>query len=94
MTMSERVMLNERLDTTAAVALAEDLGQRETKSSVVLDASQVTHFGAQALQVILSARRTFEAAGGSITCVDFHERAENHLSAMGVRAADLTETAT
>ncbi len=89
--MADRIVLAERLDTGSAVTLAADLSKLPTDARVVLDASGVTHFGAQAVQVILSAARTFHAGGGALECADCSERAETQLAAMGLSGTRLTE---
>lgn len=91
--MVDRVELASRLDTGAAAALATALSQRPSDGHVVLDGRNVSHLGAQALQVILSAGRTFRSAGGALECADFSDRAEAHVRAMGLTVADLTEVA-
>ena len=89
--MTDRIALAERLDTAAATALASNLSKVPASSHCVLDASAVTHFGAQALQVVISAQKTFGAAGGKIELVDVNERAAAQLEDLGLTAADLSE---
>lgn len=89
--MAEQIVLPERLDTVAAVALAKELSAKAADGQIVLNAGAVTHFGAQAAQVILSAAKTMTAAGGSIECTDIGERAQANLEAMGLSTSILTE---
>lgn len=89
--MAESISLKERLDTAAATDLCEALSNMPASSKVVLDASAVTHFGAQTLQVILSAADTFSKQGGSVTCSGITDRAEGQLAAMGIASSDLME---
>ena len=58
--------LPQRLDLPAAQALALDL-IRIRGAPAVLDASQVRRMGALALQVLLSARKTWAADGQTLT---------------------------
>ena len=89
--MAERIVLVERLDTVAAAALATELSQQPKDGHLVLDASAVSHFGAQAAQVILSAAKTISAAGGSLECIDVSERAATQLAVIGLSETKLTE---
>ncbi|MEL7090599.1 MAG: STAS domain-containing protein [Pseudomonadota bacterium] len=89
--MSETIALQERLDSVAAVDLSATLSKLPADSSVVLDGSKVTHFGALALQVVLSAAKTYHAGGGNISCVDLPDRAAGHLAAMGIDGMQLME---
>ena len=91
--MAERIVLAERLDTVGAAALAAELMQHPADGHVVLDGSVVAHFGAQAVQVVVSAPRTISAAGGSLECTDMNNRAAAQLQAMGLSTSDLTEVA-
>ncbi|WP_299692912.1 STAS domain-containing protein [uncultured Tateyamaria sp.] len=89
--MAERVVLVDRLDTAAAAALASELMQKPADGHVTLDGGAVTHFGAQAVQVIVSAAKTWSASGGTLECTDISARAATHLAAMGLTFAELTE---
>ena len=91
--MAEPIVLAERLDTVGAAALASELLQQPADGHVVLDASAVTHFGAQAVQVVVSAARTLSTAGGRLECMDMNDRAAAQLQAMGLSISDLTEVA-
>lgn len=91
MAMADRVVLAERLDTVAAVALAADLSKKPTNAHIVLDGHAVSHFGALAAQVVVSAAKTFHAGGGSLECRDVSERVETQLAAVGLSASLLTE---
>ena len=91
--MAEPIVLAERLDTVGAAALASELMQQPADGHVVLDASAVTHFGAQAVQVVVSAARTLSTAGGRLECMDMNDRAAAQLQAMGLSISDLTEVA-
>lgn len=84
-------MLQERLDGAAAIELAAELSKLPCDGTVVLDGSRVTHFGALALQVVLSAGKTFLSGGGTIRCVDLPDRAASHLAAMGIDGEKLME---
>lgn len=89
--MAEQVVLDERLDTAAAGALATRFLSGPADGDWMIDGSKVAHFGAQAVQVVLSAARSVHAAGGTISCEHMSERAVGHLSAMGLTAAELVE---
>ncbi|MEM6759564.1 MAG: STAS domain-containing protein [Pseudomonadota bacterium] len=89
--MSETIALQERLDGAAAVELSEALSKLPTDGSVVLDGSEVKHFGALTLQVMLSAAKTYRDNNGSITCVNLPERAASQVAAMGIDCSNLME---
>ena len=56
--MSAVIVLEPKLDMSAAEALLDSFGSAEGQD-VTIDASQVTHLGVLAMQVILSAQKTF-----------------------------------
>ncbi len=89
--MSEALVLDPRLDALAAPKLAEALLALPPDSHVTIDCSAVTHVGAQCLQVLLSAARTFSAAGGQLTLLDLGERGAEQLAVMGLSPTEVTE---
>ncbi|WP_415920506.1 STAS domain-containing protein [Tateyamaria sp. SN6-1] len=89
--MTDRIVLDERLDTGAATALAAQLSKLDPGGSCVLDGHRITHLGAQATQVIISAARTVRATGGSVTCEAFSDRGTAQLAAIGLTVDDLME---
>lgn len=89
--MADQIVLAERLDTAGAVALAAKLLKLPPDATVTLDGHAVAHLGAQAVQVILSAAKTANAAGGALICERFSDRATEHLAAVGLSVAQLSE---
>ncbi len=60
--MKSEIVLTARLDSAAAAALAEDLGTH-LEHDIEIDAGEVTHFGALALQTLVVAAAHWRAAG-------------------------------
>ena len=60
--MTEKLVLDEKLNTATAARLAEQMSAMEGKD-VSLDASGVTFLGGLALQVLVAARKSCAAAG-------------------------------
>ena len=89
--MTERIVLADRLDTAGAVALAAELSRAPVDGHVILDATGVTHFGAQAVQVVISAAKTLKGGGGTLECSGISDRAATHLAAMGLSFDELPE---
>ncbi len=89
--MSETVSLPERLDLSTAPDLAQTLLNYPADKTLLLDASQVSHFGALGLQVVLAAVFRANEAGGSIQLQNTPDRALEQLKAMGTSPEIITE---
>ena len=92
--MSEAVLLEPRLDVHAAPKLAATLAALPPASTVTVDGSAVTQFGALGVQVLMGAARQFAAAGGRLDLVDLSDRGMEQLSVMGLTPAQVTGGAT
>ena len=91
--MTDALVLPPRLDLPAAAPLAQALKER-LGSDIAVDASQVTHLGALALQVLLSAAATARRRGHALRITTISDRAAEQLSAMGFTPDSLAEGGT
>ncbi|MGD0642020.1 MAG: STAS domain-containing protein [Roseiarcus sp.] len=85
---AESLPLPECLDLPAAKPLAEALLERRGKP-IVLDASSVHQLGAQCVQVLLSARRTWDADGVPLSIVNCAPRMVEDLQLLGIDSTTL-----
>ncbi len=81
--------LPEYLELSAATPLARALLERRGEP-IVLDASSVQRVGAQCIQVLLSARRTWSADGVALSIVNCAPRMIEDLQLLGIDATTLT----
>ncbi len=81
--------LPEFLDLAAATPLARALLERRGKP-IVLDGSSVHRMGAQCVQVLLSAERTWRADGVPLSIVDCAPRMIEDLQLLGIDSTTLT----
>jgi chemotaxis protein CheX len=81
--------LPECLDLPAAKPLARALLERRGKP-IVLDGSSVRQLGAQCVQVLLSARRTWSADGVALSIVNCAPRMIEDLRLLGIDSTTLT----
>lgn len=88
MSVPESYALPAKLDLLTAASLAEGLDARRGKP-LVLDAKEVTHLGTPGLQVVLSACKTWEEDGISLTLENFSEALETQLEPLGLARSDL-----
>lgn len=85
---AEAVPLPECLDLPAAKPLARALLERRGKP-IVLDAAAVHQLGAQCVQVLLSARRTWDADGVPLSIVNCAPRMIEDLQLLGIDSTAL-----
>lgn len=90
--MSDTLVLQPRLDLSAAEPLAEALKTR-LGADVTVDAREVTHLGAICLQVLLATAKTARRAGHRFTLVNASDRVLEQLSTLGFTPDSLSETA-
>jgi len=83
------LLLPEYLELSAATPLARALLERRGEP-IVLDASSVQRVGAQCIQVLLSARRTWSADGVALSIVNCAPRMIEDLQLLGIDATTLT----
>ncbi|MEP2474736.1 STAS domain-containing protein [Roseobacter sp.] len=81
--MSEPILLAARLDLPAASQLKTTL-KDHVDSDLVLDLSEVKHFGSLCLQVILAAATSAVAAGKSVSLINASDRVIDQLRVMGM----------
>ncbi len=88
--MSDTLVLQPRLDISAADPLAQALRTR-LGSDLTVDARDVTHLGAMCLQVLLSAAQTVRRAGHRFTLANASDRVLDQLRSMGFTPETLAE---
>jgi chemotaxis protein CheX len=76
------------LDLPAARPLANALIERRGRA-IVIDASAVSQVGAQCIQVLLSAKRSWEADGVALSIVNCSTRAVDDLRLLGIDSTTL-----
>ena len=81
--MADPVVLNPKLDLAAAADLMETMRGRK-EEEVVLDFSQVTHFGALCLQVLVAAATSAKSEGRRLTFLNISDRVVDQLRVMGM----------
>ncbi|SFC58757.1 STAS domain-containing protein [Tropicimonas isoalkanivorans] len=86
--MTARFSLPARLDLPAATPLAQDLLARRC-DALTLAADDVTLLGTPGLQVLLAARRTWEADGQRLAVSSSSPAFEEQLVVFGLSASDL-----
>lgn len=84
----EAVRLPEFLDLAAAAPLAKTLLERRGQP-IVIDGSAVHQVGAQCVQVLLSARKTWRADGVPLSIVNCAPRMIEDLQFLGIESATL-----
>ncbi|THD43863.1 MAG: STAS domain-containing protein [Bradyrhizobium sp.] len=83
---ADALRLPNSLDLPAARPLASQLIERRGRPTVI-DASAVGQVGAQCIQVLLSAKRTWEADGVSLSIVNCAPRMLEDLTLLGIDPA-------
>jgi anti-anti-sigma regulatory factor len=78
-----------KLDLTVAASLAEKLREL-ADNDLVLDAAQTTFVGTPGLQVLVSAQKTWNAAGRSLRIENSDEGFDAQLAQFGLSTADLS----
>lgn len=91
--MSEPILLPARLDAKELSTFAPTLTEACTGGQVCLDASEVTHMGALATQLIIAAARAQNAQGGTLEISAISDRATSQLGMMGLTPEQLSEGA-
>lgn len=81
--MSAPIVLDARLDSAAADALAERLGTLQGQD-VILDGSGVTLFGAKALQTLIVAVRAWSDAGQALSVQNLSPEAAAQIADLGL----------
>ena len=89
--MTDTILLPPRLDALAVEDLASRLPDACDAASVTIDASQVTHMSALAVQLILAAARHVRAGGGRLHIAAISDRATEQLRVMGLTPTALSE---
>lgn len=92
--MTEQIQLPSRLDAKELGTLLPQLSEVCKGGQVCLDASQVTHMGALATQLIMAAARKQIAQGGTLEFSAISERATSQLAVMGLTPQQLSEGVT
>jgi chemotaxis protein CheX len=87
---SHKIELPEMLDLRAATPLAAQLLMRRGED-VILDASAVQRLGGQCLQILLSAKATWEADGAQLRIVDSSPDFVEGLELLGIQSKQLLE---
>lgn len=85
----EVIELSKTLDLVSAPALLESFLQKKGHS-VQIDADQVHRLGAQCLQILLSAKKTWESDDCSFIFENPSEEFTEAIALMGISIADLT----
>lgn len=83
MSMTVRIMLSPKLDVEASNALAEALLE-ERGANVVLDASEVRHLGAHAIQVLVTAAHGWMRDGKSLKLENLPDEQSVLLTSIGL----------
>ncbi|WP_068115186.1 STAS domain-containing protein [Tropicimonas marinistellae] len=91
--MTARLSLPARLDLPAAAPLAQELLSLRG-SPVTLCGDEVSLLGTPCLQVLVSARRSWDADGFSLTLTDPSPALTEQLAVLGFTPADLESTPT
>lgn len=89
--MAETIELTARLDLSFSEKLVSDLKAVDAGTDIILDASDVVHFGALCAQAILATARRTHASGASLKLENVSERVEQQLGYMGLNSANLME---
>ena len=88
----ERIALPPRVDSAAAVRLAEDLRTRAARD-VTVDAAAATHLGALGLQTLLVAARAWRDAGHAFAVENIGPDVAGQLADLGLADLSLLEGA-
>jgi len=91
--MTEPILLPYRLDAKELSVFAPRLTQACCGGHVQLDASEVTHMGALATQMIIAAARAQQAQGGTLEISAISDRASSQLAMMGLTPEQLSKGA-
>lgn len=86
--MANRLVLDEKLDTSSAGKLRDDLVAADGQD-LVLDARGVEHIGALCAEVLMSVRHIWAQNGTSITIENASSQLIENLSGMGLSLDDI-----
>lgn len=81
--MTEAIILDSKLDLVAASALKSTLLEN-TDKEVVLDMSDVKHFGALCMQVLLAAAKSANSENRKISMTNVSDRVIDQMRVMGM----------
>ena len=87
--MPETLMLAPKLDLTAASDLMSTL-QAQTDGEIVLDLSEVKHFGALCMQVIFAASTHARSQDRTISMINASDRVIDQMRVMGMTPETIT----
>ena len=90
--MTAPLVLPAKLDSAAAIQLARDLLAHQG-ADVALDASAVDLMGAKAMQTLVVAAASWQAAGHRLSVANLPDRARDQLALMGMTDLSLLEGA-
>jgi len=88
--MNKPLVLKSKLDLPAAGPLAKSILALEN-GDVVIDASEVSQFGALCVQVILSAATSVRKAGHTFSVLNANDRILEQLSHFGLTPESISE---
>ena len=87
--MTNKIVLEERLDSSAAEALLSDINNAQG-ADLTLDAAGVVVLGGLCLEVLLCAKHVWQTAGQSLSINDASDEFSDHLRRFGLSSQDLT----
>lgn len=87
--MSDPIVLAPKLDLAAASALMTTLKQHD-EGEVILDLSEVKHFGALCMQTIMCAANEAAAQGRSLAFINASDRVVDQMRVMGMTPETIT----
>ena len=85
--MTNKIKLDERLDSSAAEALLSDISGVQG-ADLVLDASAVAVLGGLCLEVLMCAKQVWQEAGKSLSIDKASEDFSEHLQRFGLSSQD------
>lgn len=90
--MTEPLALPARLDSAAAVQLAQTLAERQGED-VVVDAAAVEHLGALGMQTLLVAASAWRAVGKDLSVINISAKVRSQFADLGLSDTSLLEGA-
>ncbi|MEX0370038.1 MAG: STAS domain-containing protein [Tateyamaria sp.] len=82
--MADPIALPRRVDSASVPVLAAQLREASAQDSINVDARETMYLGALGAQVLVSAARTMQAKGGTLSITGLTDRAASQLAIMGV----------
>lgn len=89
--MTDTILMPARMDLVALRTLSAELTTVRVEKNVRIDASEVTHMGALAAQLLLATAREVRSNGGTMEFTALNDRAADQLTAMGLSPDMLLE---